>query len=82
MYICKSKLEKHIGTWWDSNPGLQFKWKDERLMLQGKVERTRLRGKSPMRWIDEIKEVVAVSMHKCALKAEIREEWRRFLKRV
>ncbi|CAH2239865.1 jg4552 [Pararge aegeria aegeria] len=44
--------------------------------------RVRSRGRSPMRWADQIKAAVAVPLHECARKAAAREEWRRIVKRA
>ncbi|CAH2237632.1 jg18857 [Pararge aegeria aegeria] len=54
----------------------------ERLVVQGRIEGTRSRGRSPMRWADQIKAAVAVLLHECARKAAAREEWRRIVKRA
>ncbi|CAH2260556.1 jg18261 [Pararge aegeria aegeria] len=47
----------------------------ERLVVQGRIEGSRSRGRSPMRWADQIKAAVAVPLHECAIKAAAREEW-------
>ncbi|CAH2234190.1 jg16639 [Pararge aegeria aegeria] len=47
----------------------------ERLVVQGRIEGTRSRGRSPMRWADQIKAAVAFPLHECARKAAAREEW-------
>ncbi|CAH2238710.1 jg17578 [Pararge aegeria aegeria] len=44
----------------------------ERLVVQGRIEGTRSRGRSPMRWADRIKAAVAVPLHECARKAAAR----------
>ncbi|CAH2233033.1 jg719 [Pararge aegeria aegeria] len=54
----------------------------ERLVVQGRIEGTRSRGRSPMRWADQIKAAVAVPLYECARKAAAREEWRRIVKRA
>lgn len=54
----------------------------ERLVVQGKVEGTRARGRSPLRWTDQIRTAVDGPLHVCTRKAEIREEWRRIVRRV
>ncbi|KAL0879221.1 hypothetical protein ABMA27_003004 [Loxostege sticticalis] len=55
----------------------------ERLVVQGKIEGTRPRGRSPMRWTDQIKAAAQEgSVTECARKAAIREEWRRIVKRA
>ncbi|CAH2217487.1 jg7762 [Pararge aegeria aegeria] len=48
----------------------------ERLVVQERIEGTRLRGRSPMRWADQVKAAVAVPLHERARKAAAREEWR------
>lgn len=54
----------------------------ERLVVQGKVEGTRPRGRSPMRWTDQVRTAVDVPLHVCSRKAAVREEWRRIVKSV
>lgn len=54
----------------------------ERLVVQGKVEGTRSRGRSPMRWTDQVRAAVDDLLHNCTRKASIREEWRRIVKRA
>ncbi|CAH2243112.1 jg14408 [Pararge aegeria aegeria] len=54
----------------------------ERLVVHGRIEGTRSRGRSPMRWADQIQAAVAVPLHECARKAAAREEWRRIVKRA
>ncbi|CAH2231537.1 jg6762 [Pararge aegeria aegeria] len=54
----------------------------ELLVIQGRIEGTRSRGRSPMRWADQIKAAVAVPLHECARKAAAREEWFRIVKRA
>ncbi|KAJ0172524.1 hypothetical protein K1T71_011663 [Dendrolimus kikuchii] len=51
----------------------------ERLVVQGKVEGTRARGRSPMRWTDQIKSALNGPLHECTRKATVREEWRRIV---
>ncbi|CAH2251806.1 jg13784 [Pararge aegeria aegeria] len=53
----------------------------ERLVVQGRIEGTRSRGRSPMRWADQIKAAVAVPLYECARKAAARQ-WRRTVKRA
>ncbi|CAH2234708.1 jg4694 [Pararge aegeria aegeria] len=45
----------------------------ERLVVQGKVEGTRARGRSPMRWTDQVKATIEAPLHECARKATVRE---------
>ncbi|KAJ0172525.1 hypothetical protein K1T71_011664 [Dendrolimus kikuchii] len=52
----------------------------ERLVVQGKVEGTRARGRSPMRWTDQIKSALNGPLHECTRKATVRAEWRRIVK--
>ncbi|CAH2269115.1 jg17331 [Pararge aegeria aegeria] len=54
----------------------------ERLVVQGKVEGTRARGRSPMRWTDQVKATIEAHLHECARKATVREEWRNIVKRA
>ncbi|CAH2238965.1 jg19289 [Pararge aegeria aegeria] len=46
----------------------------KRLVVQERIEGTRSRGRSLMRWADQIKAAVAVPLHECARKAAAREE--------
>ncbi|CAH2234375.1 jg23677 [Pararge aegeria aegeria] len=57
----------------------------ERLVVQGKVEGTRARGRSPVRWTDQVnatRDTIEAPLHECARKATVREEWRRIVKRA
>ncbi|CAH2239999.1 jg3427 [Pararge aegeria aegeria] len=54
----------------------------ERLVVRGKVEGTRTRGRSPMRWTDQVKATIVAPLHECARKATVREEWQRIVKRA
>lgn len=49
----------------------------ERLIVQGKVEGKRPRGRSPTRWIDQIKEITGKSLQTNIRAAEDRQQWRR-----
>ena len=52
----------------------------ERLVVQGRVEGTRARGRSPMRWTDQVKTALNRSVHECSRSAGVREQWRRLVK--
>ena len=52
----------------------------ERLVVQGKVEGQRARGRSPMRWTDQVKAVMKDPLYECTRKAAVREEWRGIVK--
>ncbi|KAL4710715.1 hypothetical protein ACJJTC_004360 [Scirpophaga incertulas] len=54
----------------------------ERLVVQGSVEGTRARGRSPMRCTDQVKTAVDGSLYECTRRAAVREEWRRLVKRA
>ncbi|CAH2242154.1 jg25568 [Pararge aegeria aegeria] len=54
----------------------------ERLVVQGKVEGTRGRGRSPMRWTDQIKSAVGGPLHECTRLSASREKWRMLVGRV
>ncbi|KAL4705114.1 hypothetical protein ACJJTC_009745 [Scirpophaga incertulas] len=54
----------------------------ERLVVQGSVEGTRARGRSPMRWTDQVKAAVDGLLYECTRRAAVREEWRRLVKRA
>ncbi|CAH2264640.1 jg6249 [Pararge aegeria aegeria] len=47
----------------------------ERLIVQGKEEGTRGRGRSPMRWTDHIKSAVGGPLHECTRLSASREKW-------
>jgi hypothetical protein len=49
-------------------------------VVQGKVEGTRPRGRSPMRWTDQIEAAVDASVYANIRKATTREEMRRVVK--
>ncbi|CAH2230681.1 jg11986 [Pararge aegeria aegeria] len=54
----------------------------ERLVVQGKVEGTRGRGRSPMRWPDQIKSAVGGPLHEYTRLSASRETWRMLAGRV
>lgn len=54
----------------------------ERLMVQGTVDGNRARGRSPTRWADQVKNMLANPLHVCTRKAAAREEWRRLVRRI
>lgn len=52
----------------------------ERLVVQGKVEGKRSRGRSPTRWTDTIKSATDHSINDCSHSAKNRSAWRRITK--
>uniref|UniRef100_A0A2H1W6A5 SFRICE_033100 n=1 Tax=Spodoptera frugiperda TaxID=7108 RepID=A0A2H1W6A5_SPOFR len=48
----------------------------DRLVVQGKVEGCRPRGRSPMRWTDQVKAMVGDPVHECTRLTTNRERWR------
>lgn len=48
----------------------------ERLIIQGKMEGKRPRGRSPRRWTDQVKELSKRPLAECSRIAKNREEWR------
>ncbi|CAH2268569.1 jg20064 [Pararge aegeria aegeria] len=54
----------------------------ERLVVQGKVEGTRGRGRSLMRWTDQIKSAVGGPLHECDRLSASRKKWRMLVGRV
>ena len=54
----------------------------ERLVVQGKVEGTRSRGRSPMRWTDQVKSAVGDRVTDCARQSANRERWREIVKKA
>ncbi|CAH2266953.1 jg25071 [Pararge aegeria aegeria] len=49
----------------------------DRLVVQGKVEGKRSRGRSPTRWTDKIKVATQTSIVQCSRNHEDRNKWRR-----
>lgn len=47
----------------------------EKLVVQGKVEGKRLRGRSPKRWIDQVKEISDQPLERALRRAEDRTDW-------
>ncbi|XP_045488503.1 uncharacterized protein LOC123690047 [Pieris rapae] len=54
----------------------------ERLVVQGKVEGTRPRGKSPTHWADQIKSAVGESLNQCSRMTSNWQRWRSVVKRI
>ncbi|CAH0694322.1 unnamed protein product [Spodoptera exigua] len=54
----------------------------ERLVVQGKVEGTRPRGRSPVRWTDQVKSAVGTRVSDCTRQSANRERWREIVRRV
>ena len=54
----------------------------ERLVVQGRVEGTRPRGRSPMRWTDQIKSAVGGQLHECTRMTTNRMKWRKFVAKI
>ncbi|CAH0699120.1 unnamed protein product [Spodoptera exigua] len=54
----------------------------ERLVVQGKVEGTRPRGRSPMRWTDQLKSAVGTRVSDCTRQSANRERWREIVRRA
>lgn len=52
----------------------------ERLVVQGRVEGRRSRGRSPTRWTDLIKSATGASIVECSRIATNRLKWRQFAK--
>uniref|UniRef100_A0A2H1W7G4 SFRICE_021062 n=1 Tax=Spodoptera frugiperda TaxID=7108 RepID=A0A2H1W7G4_SPOFR len=48
----------------------------DRLVVQGKVEGSRPRGRSPMRWTFQVKAMVGNPVHECTRLTTNRERWR------
>uniref|UniRef100_A0A2H1W580 SFRICE_019159 n=1 Tax=Spodoptera frugiperda TaxID=7108 RepID=A0A2H1W580_SPOFR len=61
-------------------------WRDndslDRLVVQGKVESSRPRGRSPMRWTDQVKAMVGNPVHECTRLTTNRERWRDIVRRA
>ena len=49
----------------------------ERLVVQGRVDGVRSRGRSSMRWTDQIKALTNSSINECARDAEVRNRWQK-----
>ncbi|KAJ8710368.1 hypothetical protein PYW07_009734 [Mythimna separata] len=54
----------------------------ERLVVQGKVNGTRPRGRSPMRWTDQIKVAIGGPLNECARMTASRQKWREVVRRT
>lgn len=54
----------------------------ERLIIQGKVEGARTRGRSPKRWSDQIKTLTGKSLHEATRTADNRERRREVAQRI
>lgn len=54
----------------------------ERLVVEGKIEGKRTRGRSPLRWSDQIKSITGYSLSEAAQHAQEREEWTTTINRV
>uniref|UniRef100_A0A2H1VVA2 SFRICE_031219 n=1 Tax=Spodoptera frugiperda TaxID=7108 RepID=A0A2H1VVA2_SPOFR len=54
----------------------------DRLVVQGKVEGSRPRGRSPMRWTDQVKAMVGDPVHECTRLTTNRERWRDIVRRA
>lgn len=54
----------------------------ERLVVQGKVEGARSRGRSPMRWTDQVKSALGSRVSDCARQSANREKWREIVRRA
>ncbi|CAG9827019.1 unnamed protein product [Diabrotica balteata] len=48
----------------------------ELLVVEGKVEGRRPRGRSPIRWVDQMKSLVGKSLHEAVHTAQDRSQWR------
>ncbi|KAI5631100.1 hypothetical protein NE865_16193 [Phthorimaea operculella] len=48
----------------------------EKLVIFGKVEGKRSRGRSPSRWVDQVKQLVGAPVTDALRKAESRDKWR------
>lgn len=67
------RILKFFGRESDSN---------ERLVVLGRVEVTRPRGRSPMLWTDQIRSAVGGPLHECARMTANRQKWREIVKKV
>lgn len=54
----------------------------ERLVVQGRVEGTRSRGRSPMRWTDQVKSAIGGHVSDCSRKTANRERWREIVRKA
>lgn len=54
----------------------------DRLVVQGRVEGSRPRGRSPMRWTDQVKAMVGDPVHECTRQTTNRERWRDIVRRA
>lgn len=54
----------------------------ERLIVQGQVEGTRSRGRSPIRWTDQIRASTDLTVNQAASSTYNREKWREMVRRI
>lgn len=54
----------------------------ERLVVQGKVQGARPRGRSPKRWTDQIKELTGYSLNEASEKVRHRSRWRTVVDKI
>jgi hypothetical protein len=54
----------------------------EKLMIEEKTERKRSRGRTPMRWIDQIKTITSYPLVEAIRSAENREFWKEIVANV
>lgn len=54
----------------------------EKLIIEGKIEGKRPRGRSPSRWIDQLKTLAGENMHEAVHHAQDRESWKQLVQRV
>ena len=53
-----------------------------RLVVQGGVEGTRWRERSPMRWTDQIKAAIGGPLHEYTRLSVSRDKWQKFVRRI
>lgn len=78
----RSRFLTFIRAWPKLNKDISISTTSLVLLQQRRFEATRQRGRSPMRWTNQIKASVSdsSSVHKCTRRASIREKWQRVVK--
>lgn len=54
----------------------------EKLIVEGKINGKRPRGRSPTRWVDQTKDMIGHGLHEASLAAQDREGWRTTIRAI
>jgi hypothetical protein len=75
--VCKQRILRFFGHI-IRRDGLSL----EKMMIEGKIEGKRSRGRTPMRWIDQIKTITGYPLEEAIRSAENRELWKEIVANV